>query len=71
MGIFIRVEIDEDLCAPDRGAGLVDICPVNIFTLVGGRIVSDPENEDECTLCGLCLGVYPEGAVTVRRLYRE
>jgi ferredoxin len=71
MGTFIRVEINEELCAPDRGARLVELCPVNIFSQVGGRIVADPGNEDECTLCELCLQVYPKGAVIVRRLYRE
>jgi NAD-dependent dihydropyrimidine dehydrogenase PreA subunit len=71
MGVFIKVEIDEAKCAPDGGARLIPICPVKVFSLVEGRVVTDPENEDECTLCGLCLNVYPEGAVTVRRLYRE
>ncbi|MGQ9600201.1 MAG: 4Fe-4S dicluster domain-containing protein [Anaerolineae bacterium] len=71
MGIFIQVEIDPVLCSPDRGRKLVSICPVNVFTLDQDRVITDPENEDECTLCGLCLNLYPPGAVTVRRLYRE
>jgi ferredoxin len=71
MGIFIRVEVDEALCGPDRGRRLVDVCPVNVFAWQADRLVTDPDNEDECTLCELCLSVYPEGAVTIRRLYRE
>jgi Fe-S-cluster-containing hydrogenase component 2 len=71
MGTFIRIEINEELCTPDWGARLAEICPVNIFSQVGGKIVADPENEDECTLCELCLEIYPTGAVTVHRLYRE
>lgn len=71
MGIFVRVSIDEEACAPDGGARLVEVCPVNVFSLVEGRVVTDPEAEDECTLCGLCLDQYPQGSVTVRRLYRE
>ena len=71
MGIFIRVEVDETLPGPDRGRQLVDVCPVNVFAWQDDRLVTDPENEDECTLCGLCLDLYPPGAVTVRRLYRE
>lgn len=71
MGLFIRVEVDESRCMPDRGARLAGLCPVNVFSWVEERLVIDPENEDECTLCGLCLAVYPEGAVNVRRLYRE
>jgi len=71
MGIFIKVEIDPALCAPDGGRRLVSVCPVNVFVLDQERVVTDPENEDECTLCGLCLNLYPPGAVVVRRLYRE
>jgi NAD-dependent dihydropyrimidine dehydrogenase PreA subunit len=71
MGIFIRVEIDRTQCAPDDGAKLLRVCPVNVFSMVDGLVVTNLENEDECTLCGLCLKVYPEGAVIIRRLYRE
>jgi ferredoxin len=71
MGVFIQVEIDESLCGPDRGRRLVDVCPVSVFAWQDGRVVTDPENEDECTLCELCLNAYPAGAVTIRRLYRE
>ena len=71
MGIFIKVEIDQSKCAPDGGAKLVDVCPVNVFSEGDGSVIADPENEDECTLCGLCLNIYSEQAVTIRRLYRE
>ena len=71
MGLFIKVEVDAAKCTPDGGAQLVEVCPVNVFSLAKGRVVTDPEAEDECTLCGLCLNLYPEGAVRVRRLYRE
>jgi NAD-dependent dihydropyrimidine dehydrogenase PreA subunit len=71
MGIFIRVEIDPERCAPDGGKRLTEVCPVNVFSWQEDRLVTDPENEDECTLCGLCLRVYPEGAVRVQRLYRD
>jgi NAD-dependent dihydropyrimidine dehydrogenase PreA subunit len=71
MGIFIKVEIDKTKCASDGGAKLIEVCPVNVFSQVAGGVAVDPENEDECTLCGLCLNVYSEGAVIIRRLYRE
>ncbi len=71
MGTFVKLEIDESKCTPDRGAKLAGICPLRIFRLQDGSVAADPENEDECTLCELCLGVYPSGAVTIRRLYRE
>jgi len=71
MGVFIKLEIDRTKCAPDGGASLVAVCPVKVFSFEAGRVLTDPENEDECTLCDLCLSIYPEGAVRVRRLYRE
>lgn len=71
MGMFIKVEIDEAKCTLDGGIKLVSVCPVKIFDLRNGRVVIEPDNEDECTLCGLCLEIYPKGAVTIRRLYRD
>jgi NAD-dependent dihydropyrimidine dehydrogenase PreA subunit len=71
MGVFIRVEVDETRCGLDRGRRLVEVCPVNVFAWQDDRLVTDPENEDECTVCGLCLDLYPAGAVVVHRLYRE
>jgi len=71
MGVFIRVEIAEGRCTPDLGRKLVDVCPVDVFVWTEGRVAMDPDNEDECTLCGLCLQAYPEGAVRILRLYAE
>lgn len=71
MGMFIRLELDEAKCTPDGGIKLVNVCPVKIFDLEQGRVTIEPDNEDECTLCGLCLEIYPKGAVTIRRLYRD
>jgi NAD-dependent dihydropyrimidine dehydrogenase PreA subunit len=71
MGIFIRVEVDRARCGPDGGRRLVGVCPVNIFVDVAHGVDVDPEMEDECTLCGLCLTICSEGAVRIRRLYVE
>ena len=71
MGIFIKVEINKEKCTPEIGKKLVEICPVNIFSIINERVVTDSENEDECTLCELCLNICPECAVKVRRLYIE
>ena len=71
MGIFIKIEIDKAKCTNDCGKKLVEICPVNIFSLVKGRVITDPENEDECTLCGLCLNMKPHGVVKIKRLYHN
>ena len=71
--MFIRVEVEPG-AARDRDLAkkLAEACPVNIFeqALDGGvRIVE--ENEDECTLCELCLQAAPEGRVRVWKLYEE
>jgi len=70
LGIFIDIEIDEAAFADDRTRRVVvDACPVDIFALRDERLVSRPEREDECLLCGLCLAAAPLAAVTVRRRY--
>lgn len=72
MGMFIKVEVDATKCGPDAGLRLVAVCPVRVFFVDDrGSVVTDPDNEDECTLCGLCLDLYPAGAVRIRRLYRD
>jgi Fe-S-cluster-containing hydrogenase component 2 len=71
MGIFIRVEVDHARCRPEEARRLVGVCPVNIFVDSVRGVQVDPDMEDECTLCGLCLTVCSEGAVTIRRLYSE
>ena len=54
MGLFVSVVIHPEHC-PDGGAGLVDICPVDIFARRDdGSIAIVAENEDECTFCGRC-----------------
>ncbi len=69
MGIFIKVDVDRGRCSERDLARLAEVCPVNVFSLADGRPVTDPDNEDECTLCGLCVRACPEGAVIIRRLY--
>jgi NAD-dependent dihydropyrimidine dehydrogenase PreA subunit len=70
MGEFIRVEIDLSQCTDtSEAAKWVEVCPVNIFKLEDSQPVVVAENEDECTLCMLCIDAFPEGAVTIRKLY--
>ena len=68
--MFIRLEIIEDRCAQ---AGLcrvcIESCPVDIFHLVEGKVSINHENEDECTLCDLCLTKCPTQALTLTKLY--
>lgn len=73
MAMFIRVEVDPQAARDgDLAKKLIDACPVNIFEQAsdgGVRIVG--ENEDECTLCELCLQAAPDGRVKVWKLYEE
>lgn len=70
MGRFVEVAIDPAVVG-EAAAAVVRVCPFDIFALDdddGGRLVSRPEREDECILCGRCVALAPEG-VTVRRAY--
>ena len=69
-GLFIRVAVDEPV-ASDRGlaARLAEVCPVDIFAEVDGRLHIVEENLDECVLCELCINAAPAGTVRVIKLY--
>ena len=71
--MFIRVEVEPE-AARDRELAkrLAEACPVNIFEQApDGSVRIVPENEDECTLCELCLQAAPDGRVKVWKLYEE
>ena len=70
MGMFITFKIEQDrLSAADRKR-CVEVCPVDIFCLQGdGQLATQPDNEDECTLCDLCLQTSPPGALRFVKLY--
>jgi NAD-dependent dihydropyrimidine dehydrogenase PreA subunit len=72
MGEFIRVEIDMGKCVGiDRCGQCTRVCPVNIFDRDGDRPLIVEANEDECTLCDLCLQECKPEAVVIKRLYEE
>lgn len=70
MSVFIHVSVAPAQISPDLGKNLVGACPVNIFGLNDNEIYVAAENEDECTLCELCLRLAPRGVVTIRKLYK-
>ncbi len=71
MAMFIRVDIDESVQADEAlQKSLVEVCPVDIFALDGGRVVTLDANLDECTLCDLCIQAAGD-RVQVVKLYRE
>ena len=70
MGEFIKVEIDLSKCVDMSDVdNWVQVCPVNIFKTAGRQPVVVEENEDECTLCMLCIEAFPQDAITIHKLY--
>lgn len=70
MGLFIEVEIDRVRCVGIEECGrCITVCPVNIFEEGDDRPKISPENEDECTLCDLCLKECRSGAITIKKRY--
>jgi NAD-dependent dihydropyrimidine dehydrogenase PreA subunit len=69
MGVFIEIEIDQHGAAPELHDAIARVCPVDIFAVREGRLVVDADEEDECTLCALCLKLAPPGMIRIRKLY--
>jgi NAD-dependent dihydropyrimidine dehydrogenase PreA subunit len=68
--LFINVEVDESLAGdPELAAKLEEVCPVDIFKAVDGRVQIVEDNLDECVLCELCINAAPPGTVKVIKLY--
>ncbi|HEX7289953.1 MAG TPA: hypothetical protein VF250_02390 [Conexibacter sp.] len=69
MGRFIEIAIDASAVDAATAPAVVRACPVDIYALASdGALVSVPDREDECILCGRCVALAPEG-VSVRRAY--
>jgi len=72
LGEFIKVEIDLARCqGMTESDEWIDVCPVNIFKLENNRPVVVEENEDECTLCMLCVNACKSGTITIHKLYDQ
>jgi len=72
MSLFIRLEIDLNMCLGIKKCGkCIQVCPVNIFTSNGDYPKAVEANEDECTLCGLCLQNCQVDAIIIHKLYEE
>jgi NAD-dependent dihydropyrimidine dehydrogenase PreA subunit len=68
--LFINVEVDEAVARdPELAAKLEEVCPVDIFVAVDGRLELVEDNLDECVLCELCINAAPPGSVHVIKLY--
>jgi NAD-dependent dihydropyrimidine dehydrogenase PreA subunit len=70
--LFIDVEVDDSVAGdPELAAKLEEVCPVDIFAALDGRVQIVRENLDECVLCELCINASPPGTVKVIKLYDE
>ena len=70
-GIFIAVEVDDSIASDAAlAAKLAEVCPVDIFAAVDGKVEIAENNLDECVLCRLCLDAVPTG-VRVLKLYED
>jgi NAD-dependent dihydropyrimidine dehydrogenase PreA subunit len=72
MSEFIKLNIDVDKCLGTENCGkCIQVCPVNIFAANGDYPQLVEANEDECTLCELCLQGCEVNAITLYKLYEE
>jgi len=72
MSEFVKLNIDLDRCIGIKNCGkCIQVCPVNIFTSNGNYPKAVQANEDECTLCDLCLQSCEANAITIHKLYEE
>jgi len=71
-GIFIRVAVDDSVVDDTALAEkLAEVCPVDIYTVAGGKVTIVEENLDECVLCNLCIDAAPAGAIDIVKLYES
>ncbi len=70
-GIFIDITVDAERISPEIARALVAVCPVDIFALEQEQFVVNAEEQDECTLCELCLVTATAGAIVIRKLYKN
>lgn len=71
MSIFIQITLNQNEITPQTAVELISVCPVNIFAQNGPHVHVVAENEDECTLCELCLSITPPGALHIKKLYKD
>lgn len=68
--MFIEIRIEPAICEAASGCDLcVRLCPAEIFQANGGQVKSVYDNEDECTLCNLCVDQCPGNCIKVIKLY--
>jgi ferredoxin len=70
MGLFITASIEDRACLGIDACGIcIRKCPVNIFTKKEALPTIDSENEDECTLCNLCIEACEPACIRLKKEY--
>jgi NAD-dependent dihydropyrimidine dehydrogenase PreA subunit len=69
VGVFIQITVQQEALSPALSQQIAGVCPVDIFAVEDARLVIKPEEEDECTLCELCLKAAPAGAIRIYKTY--
>jgi NAD-dependent dihydropyrimidine dehydrogenase PreA subunit len=68
--LFINVEVSDEIAGDAAlAAKLEEVCPVDIFKALDGRVTIVEDNLDECVLCQLCMNAAPAGTIKVIKLY--
>jgi NAD-dependent dihydropyrimidine dehydrogenase PreA subunit len=60
---MVKITIDYDKCDGEECAECVDVCPMEVFVIAGGKIII--QNIDECSACEVCMDVCINEAVEV------
>jgi NAD-dependent dihydropyrimidine dehydrogenase PreA subunit len=68
MGVFVTVQINSNLC-PKGCSVCVETCSVKIFAVENEKVVINPANEEECTLCDMCIERCPKEAIKLIKNY--
>jgi NAD-dependent dihydropyrimidine dehydrogenase PreA subunit len=72
MSQFISVKIDLGKCVGISQCGqCVAVCPVSIFDRQKNNPVIVEKEQDECTLCELCLDACEPHAILIQKLYEN
>ncbi len=72
MSEFINLEVNPGKCVGTKKCGkCIQVCPVNAFLSNGDYPKAVEANEDECTLCMLCLQSCEVDAIIIHKLYED
>lgn len=72
MGLFIDLAINRKTClGVQKCKECIEVCPVNVFKDEAGTLQTIYDNEDECTLCDMCIQRCPVDALAIVKHYEK